>query len=191
MGFLDSLLGRTKPVAPNLDALFSIPNAAVTLQTTLGLQPTGVGSVCFQSATGPAFVALSTEVVELVGAGDSATTVSTTEDGFGYTWMTVSGDAQDVSGLCTNLHAINSTLEREGFAHGLLCTMVGFRDPAGRSVGLVYLYKQGSFYPFVPVPGQRSRDNLLELQVRDALASELGMEKNLQRWLALWDAPGL
>ena len=28
MGFLDTLLGRTKPVAPNLDVLFQLPSAA-------------------------------------------------------------------------------------------------------------------------------------------------------------------
>ena len=32
MGFLDSLLGRTKPVQPKLDDLFGLPSAAITLQ---------------------------------------------------------------------------------------------------------------------------------------------------------------
>jgi hypothetical protein len=59
-------------------------------------------------------------------------------------------------------------------------------------VGLVYLYKQGTFYAFAPRPGaQRQRDNLLEIQVRDELAGELPMEKDLSRWLAVWGAPGL
>ena len=94
-------------------------------------------------------------------------------------------------GLCTDLHAVNTSLEAQGFGGGLLCTMVPFADAAGRRVGLVYLYKQGTFYPFAPVPGEQRRDNLLELQLRDQLAGELPMEKDLQRWLAVWDAPGL
>jgi hypothetical protein len=57
-------------------------------------------------------------------------------------------------------------------------------------VGLVYLYKQGTFYPFAPAAAEQ-RDNLLELQVRDALAGELPIEPELRRWMALWDAPGL
>ena len=61
---------------------------------------------------------------------------------------------------------------------------------AGRASGLVYLYKQGTFYPFAPTGGQQ-RDNLLELQVRDALAGELPIEQDLSRWLAVWGAPGL
>ena len=36
MGFLDALLGRTKPVQPNLDHLFAVPNAALTLEVSLG-----------------------------------------------------------------------------------------------------------------------------------------------------------
>ena len=36
-----------------------------------------------------------------------------------------------------------------------------------------------------------SRDNLLEIQVRDALRGDLPLEADLARWMALWGAPGL
>jgi len=65
-----------------------------------------------------------------------------------------------------------------------------FADDAGRRLGLVYLYKQGTFYPFAPLDGQR-RDNALELQVRGVLANDLRIEPDLGRWLAVWGAPGL
>ena len=45
MGFLDALLGRSKPKAANLDALFAVPQAALTLQVGVGLTPTDVGAV--------------------------------------------------------------------------------------------------------------------------------------------------
>jgi len=48
VGFLDTLLGRTKPVPPNLDALFALPSAAITLQAATDFTPTGAGSVCFR-----------------------------------------------------------------------------------------------------------------------------------------------
>ena len=35
------------------------------------------------------------------------------------------------------------------------------------------------------------RNNVLEIQVRDLLEGELPMEKNLGRWFAVWNAPGL
>ncbi len=85
---------------------------------------------------------------------------------------------------------MNTSLEANGFGPGLLCTLVPFADGAGRRLGLVYLYKQGTFYPFAPT-GPQQRDNLLEISVRDALAEELPMEEELSRWLAVWEAPGL
>jgi hypothetical protein len=92
--------------------------------------------------------------------------------------------------LCTDLHGVNTTLESEGFGHGLLCSLIPFEDATGRRVGLVYLYKKGTFYPFAPT-GPRQRDNLLELQVRDTLRAELPIEPELSGWMALWGAPGL
>jgi hypothetical protein len=114
-----------------------------------------------------------------------------TQDEYGFTWLLNRHDRTDVSGLVTDLHAVNTSLEAQGFGPGLLCSLVPFADAAGRTVGLVYLYKQGTFYPFAPKAGARQRDNLLEIQVRDTLSGELPVEQDLSRWLAVWGAPGL
>ncbi len=190
MGFLEALTGRRKPKQPKLDALFGIPSAAVTLQTALGLAPTGAGSVCFRAATGAGFQQTQAEMIELLSADPDVPTPEVTVDDFGFSWLEVQRSADDITGLCTDLHAVNTTLELNGFAPGLLCSLVPFADSTGRRVGLVYLYKQGTFYPFAPT-GPQQRDNLLEINVRDALAGELPMEKQLSSWLALWGAPGL
>ena len=95
---------------------------------------------------------------------------------------------------------MNTTLADQGFATGLLCTVVVFADSAQRRVGLVYLYKQSTFYPFAPARSSSvdgspadplARDNLLELSVRDVLAGELPLEHDMTRWLAVYGAPGL
>jgi hypothetical protein len=190
MGLWDAVRGRTEPKRNRLDALFLVPSAAVTLQTAAGLTPTGSGSVCYRSAGGAAFAQTQDEIVALLEAEGDAPDVTVTQDGFGFTWLVVDGDPDDLSGLCTDLHAVNTTLQLHGFESGLLCSMVPFVAPGGRRVGLVYLYKQGTFYPFAP-SGSRSRDNLLELSVRGHLAAELPMEDDVSRWLAVWDAPGL
>ena len=191
MGIWDALRGRRTTSGPNLDALFAVPSAAVTLQASLGLEPAGEGSVCFRAATGAAFQKMQSEVVELLNADPEAPDVRSSTDDFGFTWLTVArDDTTDVAGICTDLHAVNTALEEQGFGSGLLCTLVPFRDAGGRRTGLVYLYRRGTFYPFAP-SGAQQRDNLLEIQVRDALAEELPIEKDLQRWLAVWGAPGL
>jgi hypothetical protein len=191
MGFWDVVTGRSKPKQANLDALFGVPSAAVTLQAGLGLAPTGSGAVCYRAAQGPAFRQTQDDVVALLDADPGAPPVEVTSDEYGYTWLLNRHDPADVSGLITDLHAVNTSLEAQGFGPALLCSLVPFADPAGRKVGLVYLYKQGTFYPFAPQGEARQRDNLLEIQVRDTLAGELPLEKDLGRWLAVWGAPGL
>jgi hypothetical protein len=189
VSFWESILGRRKPVQAKLDALFALPGAAITLQTAAGFTPTGVGSVCYREAEGAAFAATQADVVALLDA-DEGPDVERSVDDYGFTWLVARQEPPDVAALVTDLHAVNTTLEAQGFGPGLLCSLVGFTDASGRRLGLVYLYKQGTFYPFAPVGGQR-RDNLLEIQVRDLLANELPVEQQLQRWMPVWGAPGL
>ncbi|MGZ4436499.1 MAG: PspA-associated protein PspAB [Nocardioidaceae bacterium] len=189
MGIWDALTGRTKPVKANLDALFGIPSAAITLQTALGFTPTGLGSICYRAAEGAAFAQTQDEIVELLDNDDDPDVERSTDE-FGFTWLLARQQPDDVSALVTDLHTVNTSLEEQGFGSGLLCSLVGFTDAAGRRLALVYLYKQGTFYPFVPKEG-RIRDNLLEIQVRDVLAGELPVERDLSRWMPVWGAPGL
>jgi hypothetical protein len=190
MGLWESLSGRSKAKQADLDALFLVPSAAITLQTAAGLIPTGDGAVCYRAAGGAAFQQTQDDVVDLLNRDPDAPDVTISRDEFGYTWLLAHRDPSDTAGLCTDLHAVNTSLEGEGFGPGLLCSLVPFADASGRRVGLVYLYKQGTFYPFAPT-GPGARDNLLEIEVRDHLAGELPMEKDLARWMALWGAPGL
>lgn len=200
MRLWDAVTGRRRAKGPDLDALFGVPAAAISLQAALGFLPTGSGAVCFRAAAGAAFHALQRDVIEVIRADPAKPDVDVSVDDYGYTWLVVHRDAADVAGLCTDLHVVNTTLVEQGFAGGLLCTLVPFVDPSGRRFGLVYLYQQGTFYAFAPSAGgdqqgtaaaPKTRDNLLEIGVRDLLAGELPMEQDLSRWLAVWGAPGL
>ncbi|MFF0435022.1 hypothetical protein ACFYU9_22635 [Streptomyces sp. NPDC004327] len=209
MGLLDSILGRSKPVRPDLDRLFALPAAALTLQAGTGYVPTGAGSVCFAGVEGGAFTQLKEEVRELLdvdvdvdaaaaaGAGADGgrggAAVTFTRDAYGYTWLAAHRPAGDLVALVNDLHAVNTLLEEAGFGPHLLCSLTAFQAPeAGHDLALVYLYKRGTFYPFAPrADGSESRDNTLELQVRGLLAGDLAMEPELERWFPVWGAPGL
>ena len=188
MGFLDSILGRTTPPAADLDVLFSVPQAALSLEVA-GFSATGQGSVCFRDSEGQVDDGVVTDAQQLIST-DTAAAVELTNDAHGFRWLTVTRAAGDVSGLVTDLHAANSSLVDAGFGGGLLCSTVVFTAPTGGPCALVYLFKQGSFYPFVPLAGQR-RDNALELQMRGLVGDDVPVESKLDRWLALWGAPGL
>lgn len=189
MGFLDSLLGRSKPKQPDLDQLFAIPSAALTLESAAGYRPTGLGSVCFRGVEGGAFARVQADVRALLDA-DEGPDVEISQDSYGFTWLLVRQPPEEVSGLVTDLHAVNASLQDAGFGPQLLCSLAGFRDDTGRRLALVYLYKRGTFYPFAPLEGER-RDNALELQVRGLLANDLRIEPDLGRWFPVWGAPGL
>lgn len=189
MGLLKNLFGRSDPPKANLDNLFAVPSAAVTLEAAADFKPSGVAAVCYRPAEGGAFESAETGVEQLLDA-DGGPKVETTSDEFGFTWLVCRADPSDISGLITDVHAVNSSLEAAGFGAALLCTLVGFQGAHGRHFGLVYLYKQGTFYPFAPLDGKH-RDNQLELQVRGLLADDLTIEPELARWMALWGAPAL
>ncbi|MQA85218.1 MAG: hypothetical protein GEV03_11490 [Streptosporangiales bacterium] len=189
MGFFDALLGRSKPAKPDLDQLFALPSAAVTLQAAMAFAPTGLGSVCFRAAEGRAFADTQNEVQALLDA-DQGPKVELSTDSYGYTWLLARHDPEELAGLVTDIHAVNSSLENAGFGPSLLCSLVGFTDGSGHRLALVYLYKRGTFYPFAPLPGER-RDNALELQVRGTLANDMRIEPELDRWFPVWGAPGL
>ncbi|MEU0839875.1 hypothetical protein ABZ370_10420 [Streptomyces sp. NPDC005962] len=194
MGFLDVILGRSKPVRPDLDQLFGLPSAAVTLEAGAGFTPTGLGSVCFASVEGGAFGRLQQDVTELLDADTDrgGVPVEFSRDGYGYTWLLAQQPPDDVAGLVNDLHAVNTLLQDGGFGPQLLCSLLGFQEAAGRSLALVYLYKRGTFYPFAPLPGAtEKRDNALELQVRALLGDDLRIEQDLSRWFPVWGAPGL
>ncbi|MFF8968183.1 hypothetical protein [Streptomyces sp. NPDC014995] len=194
MGLLDILLGRTKPVAPDLDRLFALPGAAVTLEAAAGFRPTGHGAVCFATVEGAAFEQTHREVQALLDADTDrdGPPVELLRDGYGYSWLVSRRSPDELHLLVNDLHAVNSAMEVNGFGPQLLCSLAGFEDDSGRRLALVYLYKRGSFFPFAPLPGAgQRRDNALELRIRAALVNDLRFEQDLSRWFPVWGAPGL
>jgi hypothetical protein len=187
VGLLDTLLGRTKPAKPDLDELFALPSAAVTLEAGMDLRPTGVGSVCVKPAEGGGFAGLREQIDQLLANDDDKYDEVT--DSFGFSWITRRG-APDIADLVADLHAVNASLADAGFGPALLCTLVVFESAEAGKVGLVYLYKRGTWYPFVPT-GKEKRDNHREMQVQSALGGDLKLEPDLSRWFPVWGAPGL
>jgi hypothetical protein len=189
VSLLGKLLGRSTPPEPTLDQLFALTDAALTLEAALDLRPTGLGTVAYRAAEGRASSDVTTDAEALVESGGGPD-VERSVDEFGFTWLLLRHDPADTPGLVTDLHAVNSDLVAAGFGPTLLCSLVALDDGAGHRVGLVYLYKRGTFYPFAPT-GAQTRDTAYELQVRAAVGSDLPVEPDVSRWFPVWGAPGL
>jgi hypothetical protein len=190
VGLLDVLRGRSRQVEPNLDQIFALPTAAVTLATACSLVPSGHGGICFKAGSGPADQVAGTEIAELLSGDIDPTSIRRVDDDLGFTWLVI--DDPDISSLVTRIHGANTTLAEHGLGPHLLCAAIGLTDAPGASGSapcyLIYLFKQGTFYPFAPRDGER-RDNELELRLRAQLGDDLPIEPDLTRWLALWGLP--
>jgi hypothetical protein len=190
----DILAGRTKPAQANLDQLFGLTAAYITLQASEGLVPTGEGAVCYRPVAGQPFAHTVEEMGELLNVGDGPPKVREETDEYGFHWVVVGGGTDKADDALVNqIHVVNSTLQDDGFGPQLLCSVFGFRPEATAgapaSVYLVYLYKRGTFYPFMPLPGREQRDVQRELVLAELLKDDLKIEPDKQNWMALWGVP--
>jgi hypothetical protein len=189
MGFLDVLRGKRQLRQPTQDRLFAMSTAVVTMQEN-GLQPTGRAAMVFQPLATTDFEQIVTdmqEVVQLTG-DETGTTITSSDDSFGYRWMILADD--DFEDLVVGLNAVNSAIRDGGYADRVLAAVFPFKDSSGRPVNFIYNVKRAAFYPFVPEAGaEQSRDNARELQIKAQLERELPFEQDLGRWFPLWGAP--
>jgi hypothetical protein len=188
MGLLDTLLGKKKLKSANLDRLFALSTARVTLEAELGLRPAGAGAVIFKPLSAGEFVRVENEIQALleVIARDSGSDVRRQEDTYGYTWLIVRDP--DFEDLVTGTHLVSSELQAHGFGEQLLAAIFRF-DGGKHPVYLLYSYKRATFWPFVPTGEDQKRDNAEELRLKTELEKELPMEDDLSRWFGVFDSP--
>ncbi len=184
------MFGRTKQAAPNLDNLFALSTAALTLQSQLDLVSSGQAGLCFKAGSGESSLVTDDDIKQLLNFDEADNDkVTLTKDDLGFEWLVIKDP--DFESLVTRIHSADTSMVEHGLGPRLLCAVFGFvpQTPPGEgAVRLVYLMKQGTFYPFAPT-GSSQRDNELELRVKSFLGSDLPIEKDLSRWMALWNVP--
>lgn len=189
MGLRDTLFGRTSQAQPKLDNLFALSTGALTLESELDLVTSGQAGLCFKAGSGELTLSTDAEIEQLLNFDETNNSVTITTDDLGFKWLVVKDP--DLENLVTRIHSANTSMVENGLGPRLLCAVFGFvpKSPPGEgSVRMVYLLKQGTFYPFAPT-SKNQRDNELELRVRSFLEKDIPMEKDLSRWMALWDLP--
>jgi hypothetical protein len=188
MGLGDVLFGRKKLRGPNLDKLFALTTAQLTLEAELNLKPAGVAAVVFKPLSAGEFARAEQEIDELlsVTAESSGSQVRRRSDKFGFQWLVIRD--RDFEDLVTSVHLVSSELEARGFGGQLLAALFQFEGGA-RPIYLIYGYKRGTFWPFIPTGEDQERDNAEEIRLKNELDGELPIEPDLTRWLGLFDAP--
>ena len=189
MGFLDSLLGRSRTAKPaKTDRLFALSTAHVTLSTEHGIESSGRAGLVFQAERTADFAQIVSEAEEILHATgeETGTKVESKEDAFGYKWVVL--DDPDVEDLVVGLNAIKDALDMGGYGDRVLAAVFKFIE-SGRPLFFIYNVKRGSWYPFVPAPGEQQRNTEREMQLKAALGGELPWEPELERWFPLWGVP--
>jgi hypothetical protein len=190
VGLRDILTGRSsvkKPAAR--ERLFALSTAYVTLETSYEITSAGVAGIVVQSLATSDFqsVLKDTEEVVKATAGDSGAKVDTTDDEFGFRWVIV--HAPGVEDLVVAINGVSSSVEAGGYGERLLCAVFSFKGADGAPINFIYNYKRGSWYPFVPAPGDKQRNTERELQLKAQIGGELPIEPELERWFPLWGVP--
>jgi hypothetical protein len=189
VGLLDALLGRRKVKGPAPDRLFALTTAYVDLETQQGIRTRGKAAIVFQPLATSDFQAIVSEMEEVLhGTGtETGSTVTTSDDEFGYRWMVVRDP--DIEDLVVGVNAVSDALAVGGYSDRVLCAVFAFQDAQRRPIYFIYNYKRGYWYPFVPAGGDKQRNTERELQVKAMVGPELPFEPELERWFPLWGIP--
>jgi hypothetical protein len=163
--------------------------AQVTLETQLNMTADTHAGIVFRPVESAYFDQASQDINDLlkISTRDTGTEFEIKTDEFRFRWIILT-DPQ-FEDLVATIHIISQTLVENQFGEQLLASAFRFNTSDGRATYWFYNYKRGSFYPFVPEPTGRRRDNALELRLSSAMEHELPIEKELERWYPMWDIP--
>jgi hypothetical protein len=187
VGLFDVITGKRRLKAPAADRMFAITTASIALEAS-GITSAQAAAIVFQNLSTADFTAAVTDMEEVVSAtgADSGLKLTSSVDDYGYRWLVLRpGGVED---LAVGINAVSSGLETSGYGDRLLCAVFAFREGSG-PVNLIYNYKRGTWYPFVPAPGANERNTQRELELQAQLGAELPLEPELTRWFPLWGIP--
>ncbi len=188
MGLRDIAFGRKNLPGPRDDRLFALSTASVTLETELGLTSGGKAAITYRPLSSGEFSRVDDDAAALVNSVGSSlsSSIERKSDSFGFEWLIISDP--ELEGQVTSVHAVAAELTAQGFGEQLLAAPFRF-EGAQRPVYLIYGFKRGAFWPFIPNGQGQNRDNAAELELKAKLEDELPIEQDLTRWLGLFDAP--
>ncbi len=193
--FMDAVLGRSRLPKAKTDKLFAISTASITLESNLGLKPSGVAGICFKPIGASAYESARKEIQELLeySSKETKTEFRLEKDEFNFLWAIFKDP--DFEDLVASIHLVSETLEGHGFGEQLLCAIYRFdsepeagKPGGGKAVYWIYNFKQGTYYPFIPLSGKQ-RDNPFEFRLRAEMEREMPVEKNVEKWYPLWGIP--
>ncbi len=191
---------KNKESGIDSEAIFSLSSATITLETKLGLKPTGRCALTIKSTSGMYFKEMKEEIQRFLAISkpDLQFDYRTVVDSYGYLWLIFAG--RSIEDALAAITAVVDTIQEKGFSSQILASIFEFQQVPElersseknnyRGIRyLVYNYKSNKFYPFVPFFGERSRNTEDEMRIMATLQKEISFEKDMGMWYPLWDLP--
>jgi hypothetical protein len=178
------------------DAVFSLSSAAITLETKLGLKPTGTCALAAKSASGMYFNEMKDEIERFLNISkpDFELEYRTVIDSYGYLWVILMG--RTLEDILAAITAVGDTIQEKGFSSQLLASIFELgqeqksnNNEKNKMQYLIYNYKSNKFYPFVPLFGKKTRDTENEMRIMASIQDEIPFERDMAMWYPLWDLP--
>ena len=184
MGLFDTIFGRRGRAGSDWEANERILDisSAFTMLESHGMKPTGSAGICLKPMSDSDFERVISDVNESI-SGERGRHKYTADE-YGYHWIVMYNDEFDR--LVELLHSTVKSLIKNGFGERLLCAVFGFLEDGNR-IYLVYSYKRGSFYPFVPLDTKRDMEK--EVKLASLLKKEMNIEKDASCWYPIWNPP--
>ena len=192
---VDAVLGKSALPKAKSEKLFAMSTASITLESNLGLKPSGSAGICFKPIGASAYESARKEIQELLeySSKETETEFRLEKDEFNFLWAIFKDP--DLEDLVANIHLVSETLEEHGFGGQLLCAIYRFdsepeagNSGRGKTVYWIYNFKQGTYYPFIPLSGKQ-RDSPFEFRLRAEMEREMPIEENVEKWYPLWGIP--
>lgn len=189
MKWLEALFGQARVPKSRLEQLFALSTAGVTLETTLGLRPSGRAGLVFGAVESSFFKTAEQELEQLLrlALAETGTRYSRRADRYSFQWLVL--EDEQLEDLVAAAHLVGQTLQGHGFGDRLLAAVFGFEGADGQRVFWIYNYKRASFYPFAPIGNEQRRNNALELRLSAVMRRELPIEPEQERWYPIWSSP--
>ncbi len=187
--FIRSLLGTAaehgakKPSDP--EDLIALSRTSLALETELGLKPLHEGALSFSNVDSASFDNALKEVEEVIEHDDSVdkTDVSV-EQTKGTTWIRIKD--RNIESLIVNLQYGASAMDSVDYDSRLLAAVLPLEIPSEQRIAyIIYSFRRGKFYPFVPLES-KERDTNLELKIAQIIENEIELEPDRGYWYPLW-----
>lgn len=185
--WIRSLLGTAtehaaeKPADPN--DLIALSRVSLALETELGYEPVYEAGLAFADVDSHHFDEALDEVKGVIHQDDNTEDADLAmEDVHGTQWIVINDSS--IESLAANLQYGASAMQSVDYSSRLLAAVSPFKK-GDMTAYLIYSFKRGKFYPFVP-QGTSKRNEGEERKIATILEEEIDVEDDKTYWYPLW-----